>query len=90
MLDFDASAIAVRREFDFDFGLRLPFGSFPGERDDVRRLKSGNAADFEFGAVGKSLEESAADAAFDKNVLGLFTAEREPFFQRPPFADFLR
>ena len=58
-------------------------------RDDVRRLKDGNAADFEFGAVDKALEEPAADAAFDKNVLGLVAAERESFFQRPPFADFL-
>ena len=46
----------------------------------MRRLKLGNAADFEFGAVGKSLEEPAADAAFDKNVLGSFAAEENPSF----------
>ena len=38
MLDFDPSAIAVGREFNFDLGLRLPFGSLPRPRDDVRRV----------------------------------------------------
>jgi hypothetical protein len=54
----------------------------------VRRLKRRDAPDVELSAVGKSLEEPAADAALHKNVLGLFTAERKPFLQRPPFADF--
>ena len=61
MLDFHASARAVGGEFHLDLGRRFPLGSLPGERDEVRRAKSGDTADFELGTIGEALEESAAD-----------------------------
>src|SRR5580704_16468547 len=90
MLEFDASAFAVRREFNFDLSRRFPLGSFPRERDKVRRLKPSDAADFEFSTVGKSLEEPAADAALDENVFGFFASEPKPLLQWLPFAHFFR
>ena len=79
MLELDAGAAAFGDESHLDISRSLPIGGLPRQRNQMRRLKRGDTADFEFGSVGEALEESPADAPFNDDVLRAFAAERETF-----------